>query len=149
MHISCAACTFIRFAFAKMHRNFSLYSSLALAGSFFLFIFNASDSPSLSCVCMCVCMCRCHAEILKFAFAVSLTLFPLSIKLRSMGKKRVKSIHKKVEEEWWIKKSIKLHCYVVATRCGSFLKIWSWKALHFCNANVGSALFQLLIPLFH
>lgn len=123
--------------FGEMHRNFSLYSSLALAGSFFLFIFNASDSPSLSCVRVCVvvmqkfkiCICR------LFHSFHSLTI---SIILRFWWKKAGKK-HTQKSRGWW-KKSIKLHRNDRDV-CGSFLEIWSWKALQFCISSTANALF--------
>lgn len=98
VHLMCSMYTPLRL-YCEMHRNFSLYSSLALLPLFCVplsFIFNASDSPSLSMrVCVCV-YARCHAEILKFAFADSFPPFSFLHPLYCawMGKKRA-SMHKK------------------------------------------------------
>lgn len=95
--------------FCEMHRNFSLYSSLALAGSFFLFIFNASDSPSLSCVCVCVRSCVVVMQKFKICICRLFHSFhSLSIILRFWWKKAGKK-HTQKSRGWW-KKSIKLHC---------------------------------------
>lgn len=117
--------------FCEMHRNFSLYSSLALAGSFFLFIFNASDSPSLSCVCVCVRSCVVVMQKFKICICRLFHSFhSLSIILRFWWKKAGKK-HTQKSRGWW-KKSIKLHCFgYVAEMCVA--AFWKYEAEKLCN----------------
>lgn len=113
VHLSCAACTLSAYI-AKMHRNFSLYSSLALLPLFFLsFYFSMPLTLHHS---LCVCVCVYVVVMQKFKICICRLFLPFSVfyfHYIALGwEKSGQACTKKSSRMVAKKKSIKLHCTV-------------------------------------
>lgn len=134
MCISCAA-------LASLWRNASKFFIIFIPSFGWLFFPLHFQCLWLSITLMCACVCVVVMQKFKICICRLFHSFhslTISIILRFWWKKAGKK-HTQKSRGWW-KKSIKLHRNDRDV-CGSFLKIWSWKALQFCISSTANALF--------